>query len=286
MVKKLFFACFMLVITATSCTKDKNTGIFTASMEKKAPSNKTYIDGTIVKWEQDDKIKIFSESDICYPFQVTNIDNGVATLDLSSDVAEHPWESATGDFFALYPAATTINHNTIIIYAEEHVPTNSKGTTLNLTPMMTKTSTKSGHLVFKNLGGLIKINLTGTCSINRIDFSCDQNICGVYTTNWNSGSPTLSWTRNTNAEDRYENGTPIGAMTTNKRSIVFSDINLSSSKDFYIWLPAGTYTGAQITIHNVNGTTCTKSFFDIFGDEFIIRRNTIHPISILSLNFV
>lgn len=284
MIKKLLFTSFALAILATSCNKEKNSGVFTAAMEENTPDSKAYVDGKLVKWEMNDEVKLFTESDECIPFHVSDIQNGIATLDLN-DGYDSEWEDASGSFYAMYPSATSVNHQTIYVYSEEHVPIVAGGTSLNLTPMMFKTSAKSGHLAFKNMGGLIKLSLTADATINRIDFSCDENICGVFSTNWNGGTPTISWLRNTNLEDKYEDGTAIGAMTTNKKSIIFSNTNLSAGKSFYMWLPAGTYTNAQITIHNINGTICTKNFRSMGGNTFTIGRNKIHPILILSLSF-
>lgn len=281
MIKKILFASMMLAVLTTACNKEENTSTFTASMEKCTNQNgsKAQINGKIVEWQLNDNISLFNEGSARYTLKVTDVTEGEASLDMTADDPSTPFSTAFGNFYGVYPSTAAASRTTMFVPSEENVVKNGSGsgTTTKTMPMMCKTSAKSGHLVFKNMCGILKIHLSKPgVQINQIDFSCDQNICGVFTSDWNGGQPTLTYLRATNSED------PITVATPHKKSIIFSKTSIEGGKDFYMWLPAGTYTDAQITVHNFDGTTCTKSFSASASGhpEFVINRNTIHTINI------
>lgn len=132
---------------------------------------------------------------------------------------------------------------------------------------------------FKNLCGILRLDIKGTGTVSKITIMTDQYISGPYTINSNDcavvGNSTL------------ENFKKI-ELDLHEHPVQLSE---SKSEPFYIVLPQGDYTGLKIWVFNSDGHTainddsvCYKALKA--GKTLSIKRSQITPVSLTCNDFV
>lgn len=259
-IKSYTLLCLVALLTLASCQKDKLTGSsFTATIEKCTDYNtKTVLSGQNLHWEAGDQIIIFNDylqtgiytaatgGSTTTTFDYMQIDG---MIDVGDD-ANYNEDNRPSGYYAIYPADIMFMEVTpeatlggITIPAVQQTTDGS----LHGFPMYAESATKA--LSFKNILGLLKFTLQkDNTTITSISVTADHEINGKYYAqpNWpiTGDVPALT----------YANS---GTTTTTLRCGTGNGISIATSKDFYIYLPAGEYSSLTINITNSDGGFCT-----------------------------
>ena len=263
------FATLVALVTLVSFTSCKKEGqvvsTFTATMESCSDIHnaKTVLDGTALKWVSGDEVKIYSGSTDAV-FTATPQSNATTATFTTTD----PTFEAGNSFIAYYPANSVVSQNSVTIPAtQESVDGSLRGF-----PMHAYST--SNALQFTNLCGVLKLHLQKSdVTVTSIALTTDQTINGTYqVNNYNS---TETATLNTTS---VTNGTNTTTMECNQ--------SIDQSHDFYIYLPAGTYSGLKLVITASDGSVCIKGPAPA-GRDVVIERSKYSTLTLSGndLNF-
>ncbi len=223
------------LISLTSCKKEQTTGLeFTATMEEctDVRNGKTVLNGEYLHWTTDDQVRIYGNG--WSDFAVTPL--SPATNARFTAIEGGSLEQSS-TYRAYYPSTLTTDGVTITLPTTQ----TSVDGTLRDFPMYTESTTQ--QLAFKNLCGVLKLNLQKTgVTVTSIKLTMGSPINGTYTVSTTNGVPELS----------LQSGS--GSNTTTLEC----NQSINSAHDFYIYLPAGTYSGLTLEIQAADGTVCTK----------------------------
>lgn len=173
-------------------------------------------------------------------------------------------ELTTGSYYAFYPAEYWSEQNAAYPITQNYTPGVIKA------PMFAYSTTT--NLQFKNIGGLIRINLKTPLTGKKIKkiylYSTAQSLSGIITniTSLNS-NPTATVDKNSPAQhpvvlDCGNNGVEIGSDPT----------------PFYIAVPANTYTDLTIGVITVEGI---KQTYTLNSDKsIVVERSSIADITL------
>ena len=263
------FATLVALVTLVSFTSCKKEGqvvaTFTATMESCSDIHnaKTVLDGTALKWVSGDEVKIYSGGTDAV-FTATPQSNATTATFTTTD----PTFEAGNSFIAYYPANSVVSQNSVTIPATQE----SVDGSLRNFPMHAYST--SNALQFTNLCGVLKLHLQKSdVTVTSIALTTDQTINGTYqVNNYNS---TETATLNTTS---VTNGTNTTTMECNQ--------SIDQSHDFYIYLPAGTYSGLKLVITASDGSVCIKGPAPA-GRDVVIERSKYSTLTLSGndLNF-
>ncbi len=243
------------LVSLTSCKKE-NTGDgsqFYATMEQCADHyGKTILNGSVLNWTSSDQVNIYGTAGSgLYTAQPQIPATNAVFNNISGRSGEAP-------YYAIYPALIATASNAVTLPATQVTEDGS----LTGYPMYAEST--DNHLAFKNLCGLLKLHLTkANTNISSIAITASSEINGNYTVNYNGGNPTLAYVSD-------------GSTTTTLTCTTAQAID--NGADFYIYLPAGSYTSLSIAITNDQDVTCTKNSNE--GTTITIYRSQYTTISL------
>ncbi|MCR5828002.1 MAG: LamG domain-containing protein [Bacteroidales bacterium] len=252
--KRFFVFAALAAFALTSCEQkidipaeiptpgsSESTGlVFTATTESAATKTALSPDGENfnVVWQNDDQITIVDGA--------TTPNVGVYSTESTTTTATFTLQSgnaaAEKPFKAWYPASIYNNGAPALPATQDYAEGNISGA-----PMFASSSTTS--LNFKNLGGIICLNLSTSLpdiSVASISLSATQPMSGPIT----------------NVE-ALSSDTPVAATVSGTAGVTLNcgaGVALSStSKPFYIAVPAGTYSSLKITVATTDGKVQTRT---------------------------
>jgi hypothetical protein len=229
---KKIFVCFTAVMAValclTSCKKEEKTNSmqFRATMETSANDNsKTTLNGTNIEWVAGDEVTIYGlEQSGTYTAQPESSDPTTAILTVNGQPAQGR------PYCAIYPSSLGNSATSFTLPAEQVTVDGS----LTNFPMYAKSYDE--NLAFKNLCGVLKIHLEQEgAMVSRIVVTAATEINGNYKIDNSGELPSIS----------YVDG---GSFTTTLICTTPQDI--TNGKDFYVIMPAGSYSGLNIKIQN------------------------------------
>ena len=240
-----------------ACQKEGDGKIlFTATIETPSTQSKTSITNTgVMTWLNGDQIAVFDNGGSGVVSHLTATPTGnhkTADFTLVSGYEE----PSDGPYYAIYPASIATAYNTITL------PTEYTYDDSRFDAPMYAYSTNN-KLVFKNLCGVMQLNLTTNKSINSIVITTDQAITGEFSLDYNGGSPNMITTQNNS-----------NTLTINFDNSVDCS---GTGQSFYVYLPIGNYSEMSITFYTTDASYCTKSLQS--GQTFIVGRNTLNPLN-------
>ena len=226
----LLSACAMLAIGATSCQKENEINNedyqFTATVEN-CHGAKTTLNGTYIHWDANDTVMIYGLVDGRYLATPDRNNPTSAKLRRMGD----PVTDMGDEVVAIYPASLANSATSVTLPA---VQVTENGNLISNFPMYA--SSTDNNLAFKNLFGALRLHLEQEgATVSRIEFTTNTYINGNFDID-NSGE---------NPEVTYADG---GSFTTTLICTTPQDI--SNGHDFFIAMPAGTYTDITIRIQN------------------------------------
>lgn len=248
----------LIAFSLTSCQKESvGTTTFEATLEdcQDDDSKTAFTNGTML-WSTDDQIKVFGTAGSGV-YQATVRNNGRATFHcVSGDAGSAPYR-------AVYPASAANDDGTV------ELPVVQVTTDGSLTGFPMYAQGSSTNLDFKNLCGVLRLRLKKSgVSITAIEVTGDIELSGDFTVNYNGGNPSLTYSGH---------GTKTTILTCSTPQ------NITSQKDFYIFLPVHTYSaGMRIRIYSSDGGVCTKTV--TAGHSVDIQRGTITTIKLINTN--
>ena len=222
------------LVCLTSCKKEENGNgtQFRATMEDCA-SGKTTLNGTALNWVDGDLIKVYGTTGSGIYSATPQTPATVAIFDNVSG------ETGNAPFRAYYPATLITDGVNITLPATQTYVEGS----INEFPMYAESS--NSELAFKNLCGVLKLHLTkASTSISSITITAASEINGTFTVDYNGGDPELEYSAN------GTNTTTLACATAQ---------SIASGKDFYIYLPEGSYSGLQIVMNTDDSRYCVKT---------------------------
>lgn len=248
----------LLAISLGSCQKETvGTTSFEATLEDcRDDDGKTTFTNGIMQWSTGDQIKVFGTAGSGV-YQATVRNNGMATFHcVSGDAGRAPYRS-------VYPASAANDDGTV------ELPVVQVTTDGSLTGFPMYAQGSSTNLDFKNLCGVLRLRLQKSgVSITAIEVTGDIELSGDFTVNYNGGNPSLTYSGH---------GTKTTILTCSTPQ------NITSQKDFYIFLPVHTYSaGMRIRIYSSDGGVCTKTV--TAGHSVDIQRGTITTIKLINTN--
>lgn len=261
-------ACVLAAALLAGCNKDENiqglTDISTTTFQAFTESGgtKTFLENGgseteshSVLWVPGDAIGIASASDFSrYEYKG----------DGQTDFAEFEGDPVHGDYFyAVYPYSEKAALSGDMLSLE--LPSVQEYTPLSFAPgafpMVARS--ESTVLEFKNLCGLLKINLTGTETISSITFrSSGQGV---------SGPAAVSMDYESVPELVMSDGAGMSVTLDCGEGVA---LNGTVPVPFYIVLPAGTYDDFSIVVTSADGGVMTKS-----NSGLVINRSMVRPTS-------
>lgn len=261
-------ACVLAAALLAGCNKDENiqglTDISTTTFQAFTESGgtKTFLENGgseteshSVLWVPGDAIGIASASDFSrYEYKG----------DGQTDFAEFEGDPVHGDYFyAVYPYSEKAALSGDMLSLE--LPSVQEYTPLSFAPGVFPMVARSESTVleFKNLCGLLKINLTGTETISSITFrSSGQGV---------SGPATVSMDYESVPELVMSDGAGMSVTLDCGEGVA---LNGTVPVPFYIVLPAGTYDDFSIVVTSADGGVMTKS-----NSGLVINRSMVRPTS-------
>lgn len=238
---------------------------FTATMESCSDIHnaKTVLDGTALKWVSGDEVKIYSGGTDAV-FTATPQSNATTATFTTTDLT---FESGD-NYIAYYPANSVVSQNSVTIPAtQESVDGSLRGF-----PMHAYST--SNALQFTNLCGVLKLQLQKSdVTVTSIALTTDQTINGTYQVN-NYNSTEMATLNTTSVTD----GSNTTTMECNQ--------SIDQYHDFYIYLPAGTYSGLKLVITASDGSVCIKGPAPA-GRDVVIERSKYSTLTLSGndLNF-
>jgi len=256
------------LLMMTSCKKEENsTNQFVGTIEQFSDKQgKTIFNGEgegnySLHWTTTDQVQVYD--------QTTN-----ATFNVTPDANDATIGHFSGNtllenapYTAIYPASIASSSNTVSLPIEQTCDANGFPTSY---PMYAP-QTNEQRLAFKNLCGLLKLNLQGDgITLKTIYFIGNTAVNGTFTIGQGTdGNPTLTSANNANGK----------AITLN---LPEGGINISTAKDFYLSLPKGNYSNFTLTFLTTDGRYWTKTTKP--SAEVVIERSQYSTINIQDID--
>lgn len=239
------------LLLATSCAKQEQAQLtgkgrtFTAVIEQSI--SKTALTRDLnVNWKAGDRISINGA-------EYSAIPKESATMALFQPVGKEAVKDVKGGYTAIYPASLwTEDGSWWLPRMQKYEPG-----CLNA-PMFAQSSTEKLH--FKNICGVLRISLTGTCKVNTIAVKANgDNVWGSFGV----------------IDDElvlYGGGDEAVTLDCGEDGV---QLNSNEATDFFIYLPPKHFApGMTISVLTSDGSQFKKTIVK----EIDINRNTVYPI--------
>ena len=225
------------LFTITSCQKEQqgNGTQFRATMEGcTSKDGKTALNGTALNWVEGDQIAVYGTDGGSGIYTATP--QSPATVAIFDNVSG---ETGDGPFRAFYPSTLTTDGANITLPVTQTYIAGS----IDKFPMYAESA--NNQLAFKNLCGVLKLHLTkANTNISTIAITTNTEINGAFSVDFASGIPELDYVSD------GTNTTVLACATAQA---------IDNGADFYIYLPADSYTGLQIEMNTNDGKYCAKT---------------------------
>ena len=255
----ILLAFAAVAAVAVSCSKEASNDnvVFKATAEPAAENNKVALSGGRLLWQAGDQISVYDASSNSAVFGLAS---GAGTANAEYTKVSGTTPSAT-PYTAVYPAAIRTGASTVSLPEVQHTPDGS----LTGLPMYAVSDDMELH--FYNLCGVVRFRLSASSavSVSRIAVGTDRNTNGATTVSGSGSSVAIT--------------TPSGNNVTTLACDVAQGI--SSARDFYMYLPAGTYSTFRILMTAVDGSLCSKTA----NSSIVVERGKITTITLSGLTF-
>ena len=208
---------------------------------------KTSLSGTSVLWSSGDQLAVFAQGNgIANKFTLkSGAGSGSGTFS-----GVKPIYTGSENYFIAYPSTATYNGNSTFTYTLPAEVEYTEGTFANgSNPMLSGTSSTFGSFTMKNLCGVLKLSLKGSFKVSRLELTFSDPVSGKGTVS--RGGNTLSM-----------NSGASNTVAVNCSSPV--QLSTSTAKDFYVVIPAGTYTSLSLAAYPPEGSVSTLTHTESF----------------------
>ena len=252
-------------LTVFSCAKDDSSDAKTDAPVFRATAEATtehggkvqYYNGRFL-WQADDTEKMYdgAGNESVYAIDPTTAGSTTAAFNYVSGTVP-----GDGPYTALYPAAMWTNISTVVLPEVQRTPDG------RLQGMPMHAVSPHFGMQFHHLCGVVRFRLqaSSAVSISRIAVATDRNTNGSATVSGQGTSLSLS--------------TPTGSNVTTLSCEVSQSI--ASQHDFYMYLPAGSYSTFRILFTAADGSVCMKTA----NSAITVERAQITTITLSGLTF-
>ena len=241
-----------------SCVKDHSAHkVFKATSEPTAHDGKLSLSGFTLRWSADDTTSIYDASSQRALYYVAD---GVGSS--HCELAYHSGATlSSGPYHAVYPA------NIHTAATQVTLPAVQRSTDGSLQSLPMYAVSNNADLMFYNLCGVLHFRLTSSgVSVSTI---------AVTTTGTNThGTASISG-HGTSSRLSTPNGGDVSVLAINMPQ------DISTPKDFYMYLPAGTYNTFRVLFTSADGAVCAKNA----NGSVVVERGKITTITLSSLSF-
>lgn len=239
----LAIASALLVLAATSCKKETENDLsnrpvrFTATIEESQNDDKTQLSGYNLVWQEGDEVAVVctgvTSKEIYLPQNAGRQVGFVYGGDMANEpTLETPIKGA-------YPAEYFSDDlSTITLPCHQNYVANS----MEKFPMYGETETHG--INFKNMCGVLRVRLVKPGeNVTKIAVTTTTHINGTYSVSMNSeGLPVMEHVSDgTNGDTLY----------------CAEPVSIDNATNFYIYLPAGSYSPMRIEVFNDRGLLCS-----------------------------
>lgn len=262
--KRLFLLAISTMFLAVGCQKQETEVFPTFYADAETSTDaKTALVGSAIHWEEGDLVKVFGDCGYAQYRVTPEADPTCAMMSYNS--------VTSGNMFGflpyriVYPYSLALDgsgNNNVLRVLLPGVQQSRTGELTKNFPMYAESMVH--NVVFKNLCGILRIHLQHSSkNISSIVVRANEALCGTYIIDNSGAAPALI--------DPTAGANHITLDLGTAQSI-------AAGKDFYLCMPAGTYTGLTLTIIADDNTACTKSS----SAPLTIVRSQISSISIPS----
>lgn len=208
-----------------------------------------------VVWQNSDCITLFDATGTNAAGVRFSLQEGAGTTRGSFKGLSPEWGGAT---FAYYGFAASAPFTAVVPAQQSYV---AGGFAMEVNPMVARCDNLENGLSFRNVAGIIELQITGTQTLSSIEVSAEESLSGFCTID----SSTLD----------------ITAMSTfaDTHSVVLSNINeeldASTAKSFKLVVLPGTYTNLTVKMVHTEGRSVTLTA----AEEIVVERSKITPIA-------
>ena len=247
------------MVCMVSCEKDDNgkAKTFKATAERSKERSKLSLNDNTLLWGALDSIRIYDNAShngnyILHSGAGTN--EGTFMYSSGTEVSVSPYK-------AVYPARFYTGSSQVTL---PNVQSTTDGS-LHELPMYATGA--SEDLSFYNICGVVRFRLTAASNVSLKSIAVTTNVAtnGAATISGSGSSTTI--------------GTPNGTTTTTLMCETAQ--NIASAHDFYMYLPAGSYTTFSILMTTSSRSTCTKNA----RGTITVQRGMISTITLTGLMF-
>ena len=259
----------LLGIAMTSCQKENdlfngNYSQTTFNAYVAGSGDKTFLDGLYIKWNQHDKISIAgTDRTSVYHVKEGSIDNNGQSAIFQCQEGE---DVSGAPFVATYPAGSCSATSVTLPEVQTY---NADSNILGF-PMYATSNDHTLH--FQNLCSALKLTLQKEGAfIKQIIITTDQQIVGQFSlSDTTEGGTTYKHVKAATSTDATHNSVTLDCG---------NGVSIASAKDFYIYLPVGTYNKFIITAITTTNATFTLSKKSTSGPMYFNRNHIkyLHP---------
>lgn len=282
---KIFLAvAVVLTLGATSCKKEESgerlTSFYASSEEDNAEGDsKTHLSGSYMYWDANDSVSVWGSNDSRRYIYKAAYGNSTTTRFDYARTGNAPILSAP--YVVGYPARYWTSKNVVTLPATQKFVSNGA----NYIPQYSYTESSSSSssiptMNFYNVCGLVRLNLTKpNTNISSVSITTNSPIYGDFSISTSyrySGAPAYRYDYIPSTSYAGNGGNTVTLVCNTPQSI-------NSSKNFNIYIPAGTYSQFEIIITTTDNRTITKRA----NSSIVVGRSQITTITLTAndLNF-
>ncbi len=275
--KKLFAAASVAVFALTGCQEEKTEGPdnpdnYYASVETFNIRTKTALgEGRSVVWSSEDRIAVFEGGSEGQAYQVLDsyIGKSSGEFSLVDDLTANGTAAIDGTI-AVYPFNENLSVTSSVNDGYEitgiNFPAEQRYSAGSFSdeafPMVALAPSGSKNLSFKNIGGILKLSLTGSYSVSRITLTGNSD-------ELLSGSATVTLGPDGIPSVKMSEGASASVVLICDPAV---QLDTEKANDFYISIPATDFeAGFTVTVTDSEGRNTIKDT----GKQNIVKRSGI-----------
>ena len=210
-------------------------------------ATRTSLSGTSVLWSSGDQMVMFADGNSSgNKFTLTS----GAGSGSGAFSGVKPSYTGSENYWAAYPSSAKYNGSSTFTFTLPAEVTYTAGTFANgSNPMLSSTSSAFSNFSMKNLCGVLKLRLKGNFKVARLELTFDKPVSGQGTVS--RGGNTLAMKSDASKTVAVDCGSGV-------------QLNASTAVDFFIVIPAETYSSLSVTAYLADGGFSVSSLSQSF----------------------
>ena len=282
--KKTFMFIAAALVVMAACNKQEASQpskvlSLSAAVEQHIDVTKTALDGTHVVWNPGDAIKVFDNTGKAAKLSTTA--DGTTTADFTEDSHEDGFSKENTPLYAIYPyAAGTTASGSTITFSMPATQTYVAGSFDPACNVMVG-EVSGTNVSFKNVFGLLKLQLKGVYKVSRIELRGKNNekLNGTFTVDASLAEPAVSTVTTGKVAEK--------TITLNCGEGV--QLSPSTATSFYFVVPVGAFgtlgNGFDAKVYDVNGDAFYATLSTTASGN-VINRSKVRAMPVCNASFL